>query len=244
MSATRPALLAAAAAALLAQSALADEIIVSSSLVGGFDAAGGYSNSFTSQNYFTGTTSTGPTPDRRSFFIFGLPAAVPGGITGASLVIRMPLLPDPVGPGGTPGYFSDDASETFRISDTPFAAGFIAAPHSPPEAMSIWATLGTGTLYGSTVVTPALAGTDIVIPLSPAAVTYISGHLGGAFVIGGQVSTLDGTSPDELIFAYSDLLAPHMTAPTLVITYIPAPGAESLLVGTLLISTRRGRRAV
>jgi hypothetical protein len=212
-----------------APAALADEMTISSSLVGGFDAGGGYSNTLAFQNYFTGTTATGPTMDRRSFYIFSLPAALPGGITGATFIIRNPFLPSPGG-GGTPGYFSDDAFETFRISDTPFPASFIAAPHTVPEALSIWSTLGTGELYGEIDVSSSSAGDDLEITLSGAALSYLNTHLGGAFVIGGQVATLDGSSPDELIFAYSDIPSPHMVEPSLRLTYLPTPGALTLML--------------
>lgn len=217
----------------------ADVTTISSSLVGGFDAGGGYSNTLEFQNYFTGTTATGPTMDRRTFFIFGLPPVLPGPVTAASLIIRNPFLPSPEG-GGTPGYFSDDPFETFRVSDTPFPAGVITAPHTIPEALSIWDTLGTGTLYGSIDVTAETAGTDLEIPLSAAALSYIDAHLGAAMVFGGHVATLDGTSPDELIFAYSDIPSPHIVEPRLSITFIPEPGAGLLLGGFLtLLAARR-----
>ncbi|MFO0972873.1 MAG: hypothetical protein U1A27_05465 [Phycisphaerae bacterium] len=222
-------------------SARADVVTIPSSLVGGFNAFGGYDNTLAFQNYFTGSTATGPQPDRRSFYIFGLPGALPP-VTAASLILRNPWLPFPGGATGTPGYFSDDPFETFRISDTPFPAGFISAPHSVPEALSIWATLGTGTLYGSTAVMPATGpGEDITIPLSAAAVGYINTHLGAAFVIGGQVSTLDGTSPDELIFGYSDIPSPHMVEPRLELTYLPEPSATSALVVAGIIGFARRR---
>lgn len=240
---TLAALLASAATAAMATVARADFVSISSSLVGGFDAGGGYSNTLAGQNYFTGTTATGPTMDRRTFFTFHLPAALPGPVTAAALVIRMPLLPSPGGMGGTPGYFSDDPFETFRISDTPFSAAAIAAPHTIAEALAIWATLGTGSLWGTYDVTPSLAGTDITIPLSASAVAYIVGHMGSDIVIGGQVSSLDGSSPDELIFAYSDIPSPHMVEPRLLLGFAPTPGALPVAGLVLACSARRPRRA-
>lgn len=221
--------------------ASADITSISSSLVGGFDAGGGYGNTLASQNYFTGTTATGPTADRRTFFIFSLPPMLPGPVTSASFIIRNPFLPSPGG-GGTPGYFSDDPFETFRVSDTPFPAGVIAAPHTVPEALAIWATLGSGTLYGEIDVTAATTGTDLEISLSAAAIFYINSHLGSAMVLGGQVSTLDGTSPDELIFAYSDIPSPHIVEPRLSLTFVPAPGASTLLSAALVLFAARRRR--
>jgi len=230
-----------ACAAFVAPSANADVMTIMSSLVGGFDASGGYSNTMAFQNYFTGTTATGPQPDRRSFYIFGLPPMMPP-VTSASLILRNPWVPFPEG-GGTPGYFSDDPFETFRISDTPFAAAFITSPHTTPEALSIWATLGSGMLYGSVDVTPATGpGEDITIPLSPAALGYINSHLGTAFVIGGQVSTLDGTSPDELIFGYSDIPSPHMVEPRLSLTFLPAPGGLAISGAAGVVALTRRRR--
>lgn len=97
-------------------------------------------------------------------------------------------------------------------------------------------------LYGSADVTPAHdATTDITITLSPAAVAAINAHLGGFFVMGGQVATLDGTSPDELIFGYSDIPSPHMTEPRLSLTFIPGPGATGLFACAGWAVTRRRR---
>jgi hypothetical protein len=219
--------------------ALGDVMTISSSLVGGFNALGGYDNTLAFQNYFTGTTATGPQPDRRTFYIFELPMMPP--VVSASFIVRNPWLPFPGG-GGTPGYFSDDPFETFRVSDTPFPAAFIASPHTVPEALAIWATLGSGTLYGSYDVTPAPGPEDdLVITLSGAALASINAHLGGMFVLGGQVSTLDGTSPDELIFGYSDIPSPHMVEPRLELTFLPGPGSAGLLALAALIAPKRRR---
>lgn len=218
-------------------------ISISSSLVGGYNAAGGYENTLAFQNYFTGSTATGPQPDRRSFFLFSLPAVLPGPVVSASFTIRNPWLPFPGGATGTPGYFSDDPFETFRLSDTPFPAAAIASPHTVPEALAIWATLGTGELYGTADVTPAPGPlTDITITLSPAAIASINASLGDFFVMGGQITTLDGSSPDELIFGYSDIPSPHIVEPTLELTFVPAPGSAALLVGAAGAWIRRRRR--
>ncbi|MCC6284948.1 MAG: hypothetical protein IT439_06535 [Phycisphaerales bacterium] len=242
MTSVRDLIVAATCAAGLALPCLGTEMSISSSLVGGFDSLGGYSNTLAFQNYFTGSTATGPQPDRRSFYIFGIPAMLPGPVISARLELRNPWVPFPDGSGGAPGYFSDDVSETFRISDTPFAAPFIAAPHTTPEALSIWATLGSGELYGSADVSPAAGpGEDVVISLTPAAVGTINVSLGSAFVIGGLVSTLDGTSPDELIFGYSDIPSPHMVEPRLVLTFVPSPGVPGVLVCAALLAARRCR---
>ena len=219
----------------------ADVMTIPSSLTGGFDAFGGYSNTLAFQNYFTGSTATGPQPDRRSFFIFELPPMPP--VISASLVLRNPWVPFPVGDDGTPGYFSDDAFETFRLSDTPFPAPYIASPHTTPEALGIWATLGSGTLFGEADVFPASGPEeDLVIPLTGAALAAINAHLGSFFVMGGQVSSLDGTSPDELIFGYSDIPSPHMVEPRLSLTFIPAPSAAVALGGAALVGLGRRRR--
>lgn len=226
----------------LATPVMADVTTISSSLVGGYNAFGGYDNTLAFQNYFTGTTATGPQPDRRSFYIFSLPAMLPGPVVSASFIIRNPWLPFPDGETGTPGYFSDDSFETFRVSDTPFPASAIASPHTVPEALAIWATLGTGTLYGTADVTPAPGAlSDITITLSPAAIASINAHMGSFFVMGGQVATLDGTSPDELIFGYSDIPSPHMVEPRLSLTFVPAPGTALVAFagGAMFLRRRR-----
>lgn len=222
--------------------ARADVMTISSTLVGGYDAAGGYANTFAFQNYFTGTTATGPQMDRRSFYIFSLPAALPGPVVAATFTIRNPFLPSPGG-GGTPGYFSDDPFETFRLSETPFPATAITASHTVPEAISIWSTLGTGTLYGTADVGPAPGPeSDITITLSAAAVAYVNTHLGTFMVMGGQVTTLDGSTPDELIFGYSDIPSPHMIEPSLSLTFVPTPGAMGILAMAGALGAVRRRR--
>ena len=88
-----------------------------------------------------------------------------------------------------------------------------------------------------------MAGTDIEFPLTPAAIGAINSSIGGLWAIGGAVTSLDGSSPDEIIFAFSDFGAPHMAGvgPRLELTLAPEPGA-AVLLGMSALSFLRRRR--
>ena len=62
--------------------------------------AGGYSNTPGMENYFTGTTATGPQWTRRSFYIWGIPPA-PDPVVSAKVKLQLPRSPCPKA-GSTP----------------------------------------------------------------------------------------------------------------------------------------------
>lgn len=213
-------------------------------LTGGFNMAGGYSNTPGLENYFVGTTATGPQMDRRAFFVFGIPS-LSDPVISAKLKLQLPAVPFPDETGFTPGYFSDDASETVTLFDAP-PAPFLSSPKTTPEAITAWTDLGSGSVWGSAVVTAAMAGTDIEFTLAPGAVGAINGTQpsGGFFTIGAAVTTLDGSSADEIVFAFSDLGSPHMAGlkPRLELTLLPEPSALGLILLSVGLAQSRRRR--
>lgn len=108
----------------------------------------------------------------------------------------------------------------------------------------VWADLGSGSMWGSASITAAMAGTDIDFLLAPGAVSVKNSSFGGFFTIGGTVTTLDGSSPDEIVFAFSDLAAPHMVGlkPRLELTLVPEPTSLTFLTSVGLSMLRAGYR--
>lgn len=234
------------ASLLCASVTCADVITVPLDLCGGYNSAGGFSNSPAFQNYRVGLSPITTTPERRNFFTFdlgGYAPLPPGSVTAASVKVYMPKFAPPLLLDPGDGYISPDESELFRLTATPYSAAALASPsHTAPEAAAIWATLGTGPLAGEVLLTPMDKGTIISIPLVPAAVGAINGLLGtGKVSFGGRIVTFAGTHVDELLFGFTDMPTPHMVGkePVLELTIIPAPGAAGLLALGLFARRRR-----
>lgn len=206
--------------------------------VGGFYDDGGYTNSAAGQNYYIGI-STIPA-ERRHFITFIVPSA-PMPVASAVLKLHLPSFP----PAG-PGFLSPDPSEHYRVSSTTVPASTIISPTlTTTEAIGIFGTLGSGTLYGETDVFPSMMGGDVVLTLSAAAVADVNSLLlggGGAMVMGGKMTAISGTVIDEILFGYSDLPSPHWSPPRLELTFVPAPAVGALLpIGVVALTFRRRR---
>lgn len=234
----------------LSSTARGDLFSVPSSLCGTYNAAGGYGNSLAHQNYRVGLSPITTTPETRNFFTFDLSpmaALPPGSVTGAAVKLYMPHFAPPflLDPGD--GYISPDPFEHYVLSSTPFSSAALAAPiHSPAEAMSIWATLGTGPVAGDIVTTPEDKGTILTIPLTPPAVAAINATIGhGSISFGGRIESFAGTFVDELLFGFTDIPSPHMVGkePKLEFTVVPEPGTAVLMISAVLMVIRRRRRA-
>jgi hypothetical protein len=88
-----------------------------------------------------------------------------------------------------------------------------------------------------------MAGTDIEFDLPLAAIGLINASYGGTFTVGAALTTLDGSSGDELVFGYSDLAAPHMAGlkPRLELTYVPEPSSAAVVSVCLIAGLMRRR---
>lgn len=231
----------------LARPAHADVVVVKTYLTGGYHASGAFTNSYPGQNYRVGHSPITTDPERRNFFLFDfttLPALPPGAITAGSLKLYVPFFAPGITIDPGDGYISPDPFEVYRVTTTPYTVDEMADPtHSAAAATAIFATLGTGLLMGEVAVSPADKGTFLDIPLTPAAVTGINAMMGsGKLAVGGRITSLSFIPPDELLFGFTDMAAPHMEGkePYLSLTVVPAP-AGACLFGTCFMLARRRR---
>lgn len=126
----------------------------------------------------------------RNWFVFDL-ACVSDTITSASLLIEMP----------TNGFSSVDPSETYALFDVSTTLSDLMGGVG---GLAAYTDLGTGTSYGSVVVSDADNGLQVVVPLNAAGLAALNGGLGGQVGLGGAITTLDGDpNTEEKAFSYS-----------------------------------------
>lgn len=214
----------------LGTSPAAAAIITLDALDSGFyDSAGAHT--LTSPNYLTGTFMG---TERRSFFVFDL-APVAGTITSATLRLFNPEVSQFLH-----GYSSPDPTETLNIHDVSTPAASITLGTGGVAAFD---DLGTGTLYGTRVVSAADNGTVVEIALTVPAVSDLNATT-GLFVLGGGLSTIQGPA-DQHVFGFSMTpFVPNQTRQLVLdVTPIPEPSLVLLLIaGGAAYATRRARR--
>ncbi len=233
-----------------ASAALSNAVEISSYLTGCFFADGTVSNSPGFQNHAVGNTFSGstPIPERRNFFLFDVSGAS-SPILSAKLKLYVPKFP----PDGGFGYISADPTEDYLVTSTPFTPDEIATAGIPPAvASAMWGSFGMGSPYGLTTASIDSMGTDLVIPLSGAALIKLNeARLGsGKWAATGRLTTLAGHSPltDQLLFSFTDptgAVAPATAFPRLEYTVVPEPTCLAALgIGVLAFARKRRTRTV
>lgn len=228
--------------------ASADLIAIDTYLTGGYSSDGSYGNSIPGQNYRVGHSPVTTVAERRNFFLFDLTPFAPkppGSVIGGFLKVYVPKFAPGITIDPGDGYISEDPFEDYVLTSTPFTADEIADPtNTVAEALAIYASLGTGSMVGAHSFHPGDKGMEIMIPLSPPALAAINSLLGtGKVAMGGRLTSLDFLHPDELVFGFTDLIAPHMEhkTPSLVLDIVPAPG-PFVVFGFAAIGAGRRRR--
>jgi len=150
-------------------------------------------------------------PEARNFFVFDL-SGVTDEIISATLRVYNPPS----------GYYSPSPSETLGLFD--FTSS-IAALSAGTGGVTAFTDLGSGTSYGTRVVTAADDGQIVAMPLNAAALADLQ-LADDLFVLGGRLMTYDGSQ--EIIFAFSGPSAPDHTR-QLVLEIVPEPGTSGLL---------------
>jgi len=232
----------------LAVPALASDLIIKSTLTGGYSADGTFANSPAFQNYRVGHSPVTTVAERRNFFNFDLavyPPLTPGSIIAGSLNLYVPFFAPGITIDPGDGYISPDPFEVYHVTSTPFSPAELADPSNTPAiASAIFATLGTGAIVGDIAVSPADKGTFLSVPLTPGALMAINAAMGSTSIsMGGRLTSLSFIPPDELVFGFTDLIAPHMEhkEPFLSLIVVPAPASLCPLAPTLLLALRRRR---
>ena len=161
----------------------------------------------------------------RNFLVFDL-TTVAGQILTASLMIENP----------DDGYESADSFETWTVFDVSTPITTLVAGGS--GLTDIYDDLGSGTSYGSAIVTPT--STLVTVQLNSVAISTLDATVGGQFGIGGALTTLDTEVNREWVFGNANesrvrklvlsVLAP--TQPTLSVNYTDgSPGSFFTLTG-------------
>jgi hypothetical protein len=195
-------------------------------------------------NYFAGRQDETPFDEKRNFFVFDLSGF--SSITSATLELLVgptPPFDSIISIGGTETYTLFDFGGS--ISDLTGGTGGVLA----------YTDLGTGTSYGSIVVTDgADEGTVISITLNAAGIAAANAAAGGDFAIGGAITSLLAAPPpwaDEYVFGFTGSGDPSDGNTRLIVEGTPAnaavPEPASLVVfGTLFsvgaIAARRKRK--
>jgi hypothetical protein len=230
--------------------------------VGGFAADGGKANDPAFQNYFVGYGTTpgfARTAERRSFFVFDLPALPAGSsVAAATLEIRLPFggLIFGKGPGDPGPSVPSDAFEVFALTlPLGLDKALVLSPGlSPPEVMALFATIAVAPAAADAYVfglgaplppDPDGKGAVISLGLTGAALAKINASLGSDLVLTGWMpSWSEDLRPkpgdpgaffeaSELIFGLTDVHA-GVPKPVLMLTVVPEP-ASALLFGAGLV---------
>lgn len=197
--------------------------------VSGWWAENGFHQSSIS-NYVAGSFSPPPPAGNgkvNNFFVFDL-TGVSGTITSAQLKLYNPDT-EPNNPNSGPGYTSPDPTETYMVFDVSTPISNLIANGS--GQVGIYNDLGSGTSYGSILMSTADNGKIVVIDLNANALAYLNSNLGGLVAFGGAVTTLGNAPMSEFVFGYTNDLS---YTRQLVLNPVPEP-TTMLLLGSGLI---------
>ena len=211
----------ACAALIGAGSAYADTFTLNSTSFGWWDSTGAHTASNT--NYGTGDNASNV--DHRSFFVFDL-SGVSGTITSATLRIFSAF------------YGSPDPTETLSIFDVSTPIPTLIA--NGTGQVGIYDDLGSGTLLGSTSVSPANNNANVSITLNSATLTALQAGLGSNFAFGGAITTLSRPGLTEGVFFFTTNLTGTRQ---LIVETVPEPTSLLLLAsGLAAIAMVRARK--
>lgn len=130
----------------------------------------------------------------RDFFIFDL-STVAGPITSATLNLYVPDKP----PDSGYGYDSFEPSEPYQVTSTSSSIAGLSLPYPPGSSLglAIYNTLGTGTVFASTNVSPVDLGTTIHITLNAAALAFLNSNEGLQIALSGQDPDAPSSGPTD-----------------------------------------------
>lgn len=186
--------------------------------------------------------------NRKNYFVFDL-TGVTKPITKAAFVVNAGIYESPddfevldLHAPGDPGAALADAAfllDANKIGPTEFDE-----PTDPAimVAMAMYGTLTDGPAIGSTMISAADDGVDIIISIDP---DYLNGFLGKKVIFGGELATLEmmGTPEAAMGFTGPDIPGGDPLTPKLLLETIPTPGTAVVLFGAVLAGAYRRRRA-
>ena len=147
---------------------------------GYYDATGAHDP--TSTGYRAGNALIGSTY-RRNFFTFDL-SGIDESVTAATLMVW----------NRSTTWDSVDSSETYVVYDVATPLPDLLAGTG---GLACYDDLGTGTTFGSYILTALDVESEILIPLNAAGLAAVNGAIGGDFALGGAFTTLDADPATE-----------------------------------------------
>ncbi len=141
----------------------------------------------TNPNYIAGQNSL---LEFRDFFTFNLSSLAGMTVTSATLALTNP----------SSGYSSNSATETYTLFDVSTSAATLVA--GGIFQFNTFNDLGSGTSFGSRTVSSADNNTIVLTSFNAAGLNALNAGIGGAFAVGGAVTSLSGLS-DQFIFGFT-----------------------------------------
>ena len=125
----------------------------------------------------------------RNYFVFDL-AGVTDNVTAAHFVVHSPFG----------SYISPDPTETWTIFD--YSSDIAILQNQSSISVPAYNDLGSGTVYGSVVVSESSEAFLVAINLNNDAITNINNTRGNKLALGGAITTINGSST-QVFFAFS-----------------------------------------
>jgi len=174
----------------------------------------------TNNNYIVGIAGV----ESRNYATFTLAATTPA-IIGAELRLFNPPT----------GYNSADPTETYSLFDVTATAAALDVTRIAGDAtgIGIFSDLGSGTVYGTRVVSAADNNSTVAITLNAAAVAALNAAIGSSISLGGAITTLLGTSL-QTMFSSTSGAVPSVQ---LVLQTVSANTAENIDSSFITVST-------
>jgi hypothetical protein len=173
-------------------------------------------------NYIVGQASG--LPEFRDYVTFGLGAETPT-IIGAELRLYNP----------TPGYSSTDLTETYTLFDVSSSPLVLDTTRLSGDAtgIGIFNDLGSGTVFGTRIVSAADNSTNVGITLNAAAVAALNAAIGSTVSFGGAITSLAGTTTQTMFSGSTGVFGTVQ----LVLQLVPAATAENIDSSFITVST-------
>ena len=169
------------------------ELVLNATGSGWYDGFGYHDPS--NLNYFTGLVPG--YAELRDFFTFDL-----GSLNDLAILSgRFQAYNPSATTGAGDGFYSDDSTETYTLFDVNTPVAQLLAGGS--GLTGIFDDLGTGTEYGSRIVSAADNGTLVSVDLNDAALADLNAARGNAFALGGALTTLAGNAGLQNLFSWT-----------------------------------------